>query len=294
MEKKKIKSKEKSFFDYLKRLYPLNGVIGENGKWDKKSEPPKFIKSTQKFLIFDENFKVIFENEPYSKGGNYHPKVVAKLKEFGIKGDDEVEDDVDIDDESDDDNDIAWEKSTRTDDSVEDLISSINTSASLRWYCNFHSDEVGENFFPKRLPEDSLDVEKSSEEFEQFDKVCDFMSNAVKNNSKSKSDLREIEYESYTEKGKKNIDDCIEWFKNNKSKTPIQDAWFKVLEKNGIKVDWKPFDKWCDIPEMKKVDYSSKEEIEAKHKKEDEEFRKSITPEMRAQLKGIADQLKSK
>jgi len=287
---KKIESKEKHFLNFLKRLHLLQGVIGEGGKWDKSSKPAKFIKSTQKFLIIDENFKVIFENEPFNKSGNYHTKVVDKLKELGIND----EDDEDIDDinDEDDDNDISFEKGTRTDDSVEELISNIETSASLSWYCNFHSDELDENHFPKRLPEESYELEPSSKEFEEFDKVCDFMKNAVKKHSESKSDLREIEYEYYTEKGKNKIDECIEWFKNNKSKTPIQDAWFKVLEKNGIKVDWKPFDSWCDIPVMKNIDYSSKEELDAKREKEDEEFKKSITPEMRAKFKQIAESLK--
>ena len=289
MEKKKIQSKEKYFFEYLKRVCPLQGVIGERGRWDEKIKPPKFIKGTEKFLIIDENFKVTFENEPFDKSGNYHPKVVAKLKELGIRNDD----DLNVEDD-DDDNDIALEKSTRTDDSVEELISNIMTSASLSWFCNFHSDEVDENFFPKRLPEESLDVEPSSKEFEEFDEICDFIDNSIKINSESKYDLRDIEYELYTESGKKSIDNCIKWFKSNKSKTPVQDAWFKVLEKNGIKVDWKPFDKWCDVPVMKKVDYSSEEEIKERRKKEREEREKKITPAQREEFRKIAEQMKNK
>ncbi len=280
MEKIKIQSEEKNFFEFIQKLNPITGVFGYGNRIDKSSNPHKLIEGVKKFLVLDKNLKVVFENKPFSNHGNYHPNVVKKLKELKLN-------------DNDDTNKSKHER-TRTDDSVEDLINNLLTSASLKNFSKFYSDEVDESGIYKRLPIENFDIESSSIEFEEFDKICGFMDNATKPYSESRLDTKLIEYETFTETGKKAIDDSVEWFKNNKSATPVQDAWFKVLEKNGIKVNYKPFDLWCTVPVMKQIDYSSKEEIDAKRKLEDEAFRKSITPQQRESMRKLAEQFAKK
>lgn len=269
---KKIKSKESSFLEYIKKLSPLHGVIGTRDKY----ENGKIIKGCRKFMIIDHNLKVVFENEPFDKTGNYNKKVKAKLNEFNIKERSNSKD--------------SWDRS-RTDDSIEIMIYSLELSHSLDWSTFRYTNEKTEDGFPIILPLESFNIEKSSDEFIEFEKVCNYMRFA-KHSSDSSYDF-EIEYSGYTELGKKLIDETIIWFQNNKSTTPIQDAWFKVLEKNGVKVDWKPYSKGCELPVMKPISYLSLEELDAKREKEMEERRKNITPEQRNELKKLRDKLAS-
>jgi hypothetical protein len=146
----------------------------------------------------------------------------------------------------------------------------------------------------EKLPDEMFDVESSSSEFEELELAVDCFNYSKRPHSGSTFAERPIDYEGYTEKGKNKIDECIKWFKKNKSKTPVQDAWIKVLKKNGIKKKLKVYDRWCELPVMNKIDYSSKEELKVRRKKEQEEFKKKITPAQREEFKKLAGQLKNK
>ncbi len=134
-----------------------------------------------------------------------------------------------------------------------------------------------------------IEIENNSEEFEHFHIVIDAVENSI---SQNEFYSETIEYENYTEKGKESIKKHIEWFKTNTSKTPIQDAFIKLLIKNGIYVDWIPFDKWCELPVMKPIDYSSKEELKEKRRIADEKFKNSLSEENKAYLRDIANKMK--
>jgi hypothetical protein len=68
MDKPKVQSEEKHFFEYLKSMSPLYGTFG--------------IKHPdRKFLILDENLKVIFKHKPYGSDGNYQPEVVKRVNQ---------------------------------------------------------------------------------------------------------------------------------------------------------------------------------------------------------------------
>lgn len=262
MDKPKVQSEEKHFFEYLKSMTPLYGTFGMKHR-------------DQKFLILNENLKVIFRHKPYGGGGNYHPEVEKRVNI--IKGNWPVFEDSKIK--------MNWECArSRTDDSVESLLSTLLTSSTLNWF-SFFLDDKGKRTYP--IPFENFDIEPSSEEFKNFRIACHCL-----NNSCNYKD-GDIEYEMFTEKGKKEIDNCIIFLKNNTSKTPVQDAWIKVLEKNNRKTH-KPFDNWCDVPVIRHIDYSSKEELEEKRKIEDAEFKKSITPDMKKFLNNIGKKMKLK
>lgn len=202
----KIISEEKSFKKFLKKFKYLHGVFG--------ADRYEFGK---KFFIFDENLKIIFESRPYNKSGNYTDEVNSKLKELNIKGI----------------NDTTGNRiiKIRTDFSVEKMIYNLHTTHFLKW-CPWS--RSGYN-------KDDCDIEESSPEWEKFKKILKYYSHK-KDILKSKCGFSDIfptiDYNNYTKKGKDIIDEASIWFENNTSKTPLQDAWFKVLEKDGINVDW--------------------------------------------------------
>jgi hypothetical protein len=262
MDKPKVQSEEKYFFEYLKSMTPLYGTFG-------MKHPDR------KFLILNENLKVIFRHKPYGGGGNYHPEVEKRVNI--IKGNWPVFEDSKKK--------MNWECArSRTDDSVESLLCTLLTSSTLNWF-SFFLDDKGKRTYP--IPFENFDVEPSSEEFKNFRIAC----HCFNNSCNYKDD--DIEYEMFTEKGKKEIDNCIVFLKNNTSKTPVQDAWIKVLEKNNRKTH-KPFDNWCEIPVMRNIDYSTKEDLEEKRKIDDAEFKKSLTPDMKKFLKDIGEKMKLK
>ena len=205
MEKIKIQSEEKHFFEYLKKNAPFYGVFGMRPRRERGNR-----KDDIKFLVLNENLKVIFRHKPYSKG-NYMPEVAKKGdfidKTYPLPSKEQ-------------------KMRTRTDDSVEDLLCNLLVTASLKWINFFYEQE--EPY--KRLPDEMFDIEPSSPEFEALQLARNVHHNCIRPNSDSSYDNMDIEYETFGEKGKKSIDDCIEFLKNNKSKTPVQDAWLKVLE----------------------------------------------------------------
>lgn len=269
MEKIKIQSEEKHFFEYLKNICPLYGTFGKRAYLN---EDKNFIKEDIKFLIIDENLKVIYEHKPYLKG-NYYPVVQKKVDK--IKNNWPVFENADEK--------MRWGiEASRTDDSIEDLIANLRTDVFLKW------------LHPDREKKELFDIEPSSKEFQELEFVINCHNKRTKPNSESSYDKRDIDYEDYTEIGKKKINNCIEWFKTNNSKTPVQDAWLKVLKKNGIKVDWIPYERWCEVPVMKNINYASKEELGIQRKKKDEEFKKSLSPELKAQMRKLAESLKLK
>ena len=258
MDKPKVQSEEKHFFEYLKSMTPLYGTFGMKHR-------------DRKFLILNENLKVIFRHKPYGSDGNYQSEVKYRIDI--IKSNWPVHDDPKIR--------MNWEcERSRTDGDVDSLLSNLEVSSALNWY-SFFRDDKG-----KRISFEDCDIESSSEEFENFKFVCDCF------NKSSNREYHDIEYERYTESGKEDIDKCIVFLKNNTSKTPVQDAWIKVLEKNNRKTH-KPFDNWCEIPVMRNIDYSSKEELEEKRKIDDAEFKKKF-PDMKKFLNDIGEKMKLK
>lgn len=256
--KEQIISKEKSFKNFLRDIAPMHGVFGYNGY----VENGQFVSLGKKFMMFDENLKVIFENEPFNRSGNYHKNVEAKLKEMKIN-------------ERQDSRSKKRQERVITDNNVEDMIMHILVHHSIEW--------TPWNAFEGESEED-YDIEPSSPEWENLNKIRFFYS--MKRNLLSEKckysilDERSIRYNRFTDKRKKDIDEAIEWFKTNKSLTPLQDAWMAVLRKDGINVDWEPNTFALDDQIiMKDVDYSTREELEEKDRKEDEEFKKSLSPE---------------
>jgi len=277
MEKIKVISKEKHFFEYIKARAPFYGVFGRRYFIDK--DGVHYPEDLQ-FMVLDENFKVTFKHPPFKKG-NFTPDVKRRIAAIEKK---KSPDDL------------------RTESTVEDLITNLLVSASLDWSSNTYEkydgkDEEGKTIEEllelhfKRIPEEILDIEPSSEEFEALESAEDFHNNCIKPNSDSTFD-RSIEYYFYTEKGQKMVDKCIEFEKNNTSKTPVQDAWIKVLEKNGLPVH-EPFSDWCDLPVMKNIDYSSREELDKKHDDEQRKFKESLTPEMKKMMRETAERMKN-
>lgn len=201
----KIISEEKSFKKFLKKFKYLHGVFGANQ-----------YEFGKRFFIFDENLKIIFESRPYNKSGNYTDEVKSKLEELNIKGkNDTTENRI---------------MKIRTDFSVEEMIYNLHTTHFIKW-CPWESIESKKDY----------DIEESSPEWKKFKEILTYYSHK-KDILKSKCGFRDIfptiDYNNYTQKGKDNIDEASVWFENNTSKTPLQDAWFKVLEKDGINVDW--------------------------------------------------------
>ena len=263
MEKIKVQSEEKHFFDYLKKHAPFYGVFGIRDHVINN----KFIEGKIRFLVLDENLKVVFDNVPFSKGGDFHPNVKNKIKELEKTYPKLKKDFI------------------KTEDTVEDLIANLQTVASLKYLDVFYKkhskkeeknkklEELIELCFTK-LPDEMFEIEKSSEEFVNFKSICNYQDYSLKNH---KNDNSEIEYQTYTEKGKKVVDDCVLFFKNNKSKTPVQDAWNKVLEKNNIETH-DSFNLGCDnIPTIKKINYSSMKIIEERRKIKHEKFKEKIS-----------------
>jgi hypothetical protein len=267
---KKEKSEEQFFLEFIKNLSPLTGTFGSRSRWDKDKN--KLVPEELMFLAFDENLNVIFEHTPYNNHGNYHLNVRRFLEDRDMDDDDKKFDELSPKEQK-----RTLERS-RTDNSVEAMISSLIISSSLS---RFGLDKTKE-------------VEESSDEFKALRFAVDCHNNSVRRFSDSAFENRSIEYWMFTEKGQKSIDNQIEWFKNNTSITPVQDAWKKVLEKNGIESDFKPYTRWCELPVMRPIDYSTKEELDAKHKKEDEDFKKSLSPEVKKQMKELAEKLKNK
>lgn len=266
MKKKKVKSFEKFFKEYLKKKAPFHGVMNLSNYVSKKTKG--LIMGNPTYVIIDENLQVIWSNKAYDNSGNYHPKVRAKIKELKIKG------------------------NTHTDCDLEDFILHKEVEAFISW-----SPYIRKNL--ERVPDDELDVEPNSPEFDEFMRVLSYIHYCT---TKRKLDnahpegitCMPVEFYRYTEKGQKEIEGAIKWVANLKSPTPIQDAWFKVLKKDGIKVNWEPFNLLNNEYVIKTIDYSSLEELEVKRKKEDEEFKKSLTPETKKMLKEIAKTLSEK
>lgn len=254
--KKQVISEEKSFKNFLRDAAPIYGVFGYNGY----IENGQFVTMGKKFMMFDENLKVIFENKPYDKNGNYHKNVEVKLKEIKINEDKDLRS-------------KKIRERVRTDNNIEDMIFHILVHHSLEW--------IPWNMFEGEGSED-YDIEPSSPEWENLEKVRRFYSmkrNLLSEKCRDNSlDKKSIRYNLFTDKGKKDVDEAIEWFKINKSLTPLQDAWMAVLRKDGVNVDWEPnIFALDDKLIMKDVDYSTREELEEKDRKEDEEFKKSLT-----------------
>jgi len=259
-ESKQKASFEKHFFEHLKETAGYTGVLGSG--WLEGDE----YRDVRKFLVIDENFKVTFEHQPFGKGGNWHPTVEAKRKEMGI------------DDES-----RSDRIRMRTDDSIDDLISSELTSAALNWSSSF--------WVNGKFSRDGFDIESNSPEFDELEKICSFMRNRLRTYSESRFDKDAVEYE----KGNKNkIDACIQWFANNKSATPVQDAWMRLLRSRGVDVNWEPhvIPGINEVPVMKPVDYSSVDVLDAKREARTNAMRDKITPEMREELRAAANRLK--
>jgi len=208
------------------------------------------------YVILDENLKVIFEHEPFGYGGNYHENVIAKLNELKLD-----------------------KHRGRGDNSIESLLVNIEVSSSLNWYA--------------LSEKENIEIEPSSDEFIEFCRVCDCMHDVKIEDSPSRLDRMPIEYEGYTELGKKNLDKKVEWFKSNTSITPVQDAWFNLLRKNGVVVDWEPFifDE-TKPPVMKDITYASKEECDAIRKARKDEIYHNIDPEFKTQLRQLYNRLK--
>lgn len=259
-----IISEEKSFKNFLKEVAPLHGVFGYGGY----IENGRFVEMERKFMMFDENLKVIFENVPYDRGGNYHKNVEAKLKEMRIN-------------ENTDFKSRKRRERARTDNNVEDMILHILVHHSLSWSpWNPFKGEGREDY----------DIEPSSPEWENLERVRRFYS--MKRNLLSEKcrdntlDEKSIRYNWFTDIGKRDIDEAIEWFKTNTSLTPLQDAWMGVLRKDGINVDWEPNTFALDSELiMKDIDYSTKEELDERNRKKNEEFKKSLTPEQNSVMK---------
>jgi hypothetical protein len=153
----------------------------------------------------------------------------------------------------------------RTDNDVERLIHSIYISASINQ--------------KNKTKEDS-----SSEEFKYFSFLCGLYSYC---NTRIIFEDG-IPYEDHTDIGKKSIEDAKVFFENNTSKTPIQDALNKVLEKNGLPTH-EPYDKWCELPIMQKIDYTTKEELEGKRKGKSDDIK--MTPELKTAIEKLKKKL---
>jgi hypothetical protein len=272
----KIISEEKSFKEFLKVIYPIHGVFGYDGY----IENGQFVEYGRKFLMFDENLKVIFENEPYNSGGNYHKNVEKKLKEMKV-GEDPGFNNLPLS--------LTHER-FRTDNCVDDMILHLLTHHFINW--SPWSSLKGE------VPED-YDIEPSSPEWENLNRIRSFYSmkrNLLSEKCKDNSlDEKSIDYNLFTEKGKKTIDDAVEWFKTNESRTPLQDAWMAVLRKDGINIDWEP-NTFAQDDEliMKNINYETEDEIKERRKIEHEEFKKSLTPEQKSFLRKAAENLSKK
>lgn len=254
-------SEEKNFLKTLQNKKYIHGIIGR--KWWNPDTQEYF--GEQKYIVADSNLKILFEHEAFGKGGNFHENVYEKMKEFNL-----------------DKNELYQ------DDSLDDLISNQITKSSINWSSEFWEGETLETF---RTSKDGFDIEKSSNEFENLSEICDHMNNRIIAYSESRLDKNDIEYHFFTEIGQRKIDECIEWYKNNKSITPIQDAWHKLLVSKGINVDWKPHlvKDVSVLPIMKGIDYSTKEELDAKREKR---IREIYTPEVKSKLKELLKRIK--
>ncbi len=218
MSKKKIISLEKFFLNYLKRQSLIYGVIGD---W-----------KTKNFLVFDNNFMIIYQDDKvFNNQGEFTKKVEDKIK--SLKSNQSLQD-----------------SNLHLDENVDMLIYSILLHCKMKYLEEFTSTEKNTS------DESEFDIEANSKEFDEFETIFYYMSNAIKSNS-TKHD--NIEYHLFSDKGKKMVDDGKKWFDENTSITPIQDAWVKVLQANGsLPTNYKPCDKWCVLPVMKKINYNTK------------------------------------
>jgi hypothetical protein len=272
MEKKHIISKEEHFMNYLKENAPFYGVIGHRGRL----ENGKFIKENTMFLVLDSNLKVTFESKPFTSAGEFTGAVKKELARIkALKN-------------------INVNEFMRTDDSVDEMIAGLMTNAALEWYAELMDEnETEESGFPKRRDPETMDIAPSSAEYELLETAQDTLENCLKPYGNGTFATSDIQYNLFTDKGKKAVDDCMEFLKTNKSKTIVQDAFIQLLVSRNVEVDWKPYDRFAFDLVAKNIDYSTVEEINEKREKRYAEMRSKISPEMRADLKSVAERMKN-
>lgn len=216
---------EQFFLDYLKRASPIFGVFGKRTEMLNN----KFIPEDIMYLEINDTLEVIYQHKPYLRG-NFYPVIAKRV----------------------DKNKEAWKVNGKIDHnihcihgdySVESLIASMLISAS-----------ISTSTKPSK---------KSSPEYEKFKLAVDSYNYSIPRNGENNYGESVIYYNDYTDIGKENIEKCKTFLSNNTSLTPIQDAFNEVLRKNNLPTH-ESFSRWCEILVMKKIDYSSVEEIKLK------------------------------
>lgn len=142
--------------------------------------------------------------------------------------------------------------------------------------------------------DENLEELPSSQEYKELNELVFACGNSIDLRSESRLDTDPIYFEYYTDKGKNSLLKQVEWFKNNTSKTPLQDAFIKLLKARGVTAELKVCEIGCDeLPVMKEISYLSKEEIDAKQKAEREAFKSKLTDGQREELRALAKKLKT-
>lgn len=285
--KRQIISEEDFFFQKIKALTPMYGVIGRRGYFDKTNN--RFVELEEKFVVLDENLQVIFSHEPFGKGGNYHPNVQAKIKELNLEN------------ETEDDEEDCDPQKFRTDNSIDEIIQHLlihySLSHSALKYKPYNDADLEGKSFEEILyityqVDENIEILPSSNEFIELKNIASAMNNALDLRSESRLDKDIIYYESFTEKGKNTLLQQIEWFKNNTSLTPVQDAFIRLLKARGVTADLKPSSIGCDLmPVMKEVSFVSKEQMELEQEKKMSERRAKLSDSQKKTLKEIAEKM---
>ena len=186
------------------KYLPLYGIFGYRDRMslDKKS----YTKGHLILLIIDKDFNVVYKSDPaYNRSGNYTKKSLDSLIKFGL-----------------------FDKYSHTECTMDDLLKNLFTTIYLSYISQFN---------PRlTMEERNIRESKCSSEFIEFNDMCTiyhYLTTQAEIELNENDGVLDISYRNQNSE-KTNIEKTNIFLSENKSVTPVQDAFSKWIKSKGL------------------------------------------------------------